>query len=85
MQKHEFIGKKLFVVTSKNKIEVGIDGVVMDETQNTFTIYSKKNIKKIMKNNITFRVDDSEIINGSSINLRPEDRIKKVKKNGKRN
>ena len=81
--KSEFIGKNIEVISEKQ--EIMFKGVVLDETQHSFRIATNKKIKTILKKNNKFKIQNSEIINGSDINMRPEDRIKKVKSNGKRN
>ena len=80
--KSEFIGKTMVVISSKDKQNVGIEFVVLDEGLNTFKVFDGDKTKTLMKNNITFKINNSESIDGSKIQLRPEDRIKKVKTNG---
>lgn len=75
----ELIGKKIKIIESKNKTNKGIKGKVIDETKNTITIDDKKFIKK----NITFEID-GKIIEGKDIMFRPEERIKKVKNERKK-
>ena len=71
----EFIGKKTMITKAANKHQQGINGKIIDETKNTFTI--RTNIKeiKIQKHGNTFEINN-EIINGDKITKRPEDRIK---------
>ena len=71
--KKEIIGKKIKVVDSKNKTLVGITGDVVDETKNTITLGNKK---KLLKSHVTLEIDD-EIIDGKTLQKKPEDRIKK--------
>ncbi len=79
--RHEFIGLRCEVVDSKNKCQVGIKGVVIDETRNTIVIRTKRGDKRIEKRGRVFRfwLDDGSVVdvNGDSIVARPEDRIKK--------
>jgi len=100
MKKHEeklrgeFIGLWLKIISSSNKNNVGIEGKVIDETKNTFTLQTKpteekerqiSGRKKIIKNQCSFEItfkDNSKIqFSGKKIALRPEDRIKRLKKN----
>ncbi len=81
--KSEFIGKNIEVISEKE--DMMFKGIVLDETQHSFKIANNNKIKTILKKNNKFKIQNSEIINGSDIEMRPEDRIKKVKPNGKRN
>ena len=71
--KGELIGSYVKVVDSKNKTLVGLEGKVIDETKNTITL---EDGKKIIKSHVIFEVD-GEIVEGKTIQKRPEDRIKK--------
>ena len=77
----EFIGLKSTVVKSLNNDSVGINGKIIDETRNTFTIL-QNNRKKVVVKDISifnFMMPDGTIIeiDGKTIIGRPEDRIKK--------
>ena len=76
MTVHELIGKKVEIIKSKNKSNIGLKGKITDETKNTITL---DNEKKLIKNNITMKID-GKILEGSDLVFRPEDRIKRVKK-----
>ncbi len=74
MIKKEFIGKRIKVIDAKNPSNIGIEGVVIDETKNTFVIENKK-LRKIIKQNVVIEVDGA-IIDGKKLAKRPEERIK---------
>lgn len=74
MIKNEFIGKRIKVIDAKNPYDVGIEGIVIDETKNTFVIENGKR-KKIIKQNIIIQVDGI-VIDGKKLTKRPEERIK---------
>ena len=75
--KETLIGKKITIVESGNKSLEGIQGRVVDETKNTITIIDEKNKeKKIIKNQVKIKVDET-IIDGKKITKRIEERIKK--------
>ena len=82
--KHELIGLKVEVEKSSNKSQIGIKGVVVNETKNTLIIKTKENEKRIQKKNATFvfKIPGHKVrVDGNRIVARPEDRIKlKVKK-----
>ncbi len=69
------IGKHAEVIDAKNKSLVGIKGKIIDETKNTITIETKKGAKKIIKNQVTIKVND-KVIEGKKIAKRMEDRLK---------
>ena len=71
--KKEIIGKKIKVVDSKNKSLVGLTGDVVEETKNTITFSNKK---KLLKSHVTLEIG-KEIVDGKSLQKKPEDRIKK--------
>ncbi len=60
----------------------GISGKVVDETRNTLSVRSSGAVKTVPKKGTVFRfsLDGVEyVVDGSDINHRPEDRIKKVR------
>ncbi|MEM5778518.1 MAG: ribonuclease P protein component 1 [Candidatus Aenigmatarchaeota archaeon] len=83
--RHELIGLNIEVFNSTNKFQVGIKGIVVDETKNTIIIESKNGLKKIQKKGAVFIFtipNGKKVkIKGEKILARPEERIKlKVKK-----
>ena len=83
--RHELIGLPVEVVVSTNKFQIGLIGMVIDETKNVLTIETAKGLKKIQKKGATFifKIPNGKRVkvNGNKIAVRPEDRIKlKVKK-----
>ncbi len=78
-EKSEFIGKKITITDSSNKELLELSGIVIDETKNTMTIKCDGKNKKLIKDEITFTINGKKII-GKSVSLRPEERIKRIKK-----
>lgn len=82
--RHELIGLKVEIIESTNKNNIGIKGIVINETKHMLTIKTKDNLKKIAKNTskFAFKLDGKTVnVNGNIIEKKPEDRIKlKVKK-----
>lgn len=83
--KHELIGLEVEIADSTNKFQVGLKGLVVDETKNTLAIETEKGMKKIQKKGSTliFKISSEKKVkvNGNKIAVRPEDRLKlKVKK-----
>ena len=78
--RHELIGLDVIVSESLNPLSIGIQGKVIDETQQTLTIQTKKGNKKILKRLSTFifNVKDEKVeVKGSVIAKRPWERISK--------
>lgn len=68
------------ILDSNNKNLIGMQGKIVDETKNMFTIKTNEGEKKLIKNNIKFEVITKEgimKIEGKKIVGRPEDRLKK--------
>ncbi len=78
--RHELIGLDVVVSASLNPLSVGIQGKVINETQQTLTINTKKGDKKILKrtSNFVFNIDDKKVeVKGSVIAKRPWERLSK--------
>ncbi len=79
--RHELIGTEGKVAQSTHKDYVGIQGKVVDETKNTFTILHEGKMKSIVKDAavFNFKLCDGTVveINGKLLVGRPEDRLKK--------
>ena len=77
----EFIGTFGEVIKSNHAGYVGLNGPVISETRNTFTISDHGTAKRIVKNLaiFNFKFSDGTIveIDGSLLVGRPEDRLKK--------
>ena len=78
--RHELIGLDVVVSESLNPLSIGIQGKVINETQQTITIQTKKGNKKILKrlSTFVFNVKDKKVeVKGSVIAKRPWERISK--------
>jgi len=76
----EWIGMEVEVVETPNSSEIGMKGVVMDETMNTLRIKTEKSLKTVAKKGRVFRVwykGECLRVKGDLIAFRPEERIKK--------
>lgn len=73
--KDVFIGKKLKIMKSPMKHQLGVEGLIVDESKNTFTILLDGEEKKVLKNNRVFLIDGT-LIEGEKIVKKPEERIK---------
>jgi len=78
--KHELIGLSIKVIDSKNKSDIGIEGIIIDETKNTLIIETASGKRKtLFKSNIVIEttINNKKVrIKGSSLLERPQDRIK---------
>lgn len=77
----EFIGRNIKIVESSY---IGLQGVslkVIDESKNMLTVRNGERTLRIAKDRIRFVLDDdSEIIDGRIIKMRPEERLKEIRK-----
>jgi len=78
---YEFIGLHAKVVGSSHSNYVGIEGRVVNETRNTFTILHENREKTVIKNAAVFNftLPDGTVleIDGKAVIGRPENRVKK--------
>ena len=70
-----FIGKEVLVKDSSNTSYVDVQGVIVDETKNTFILTVDGEKKTILKKDSTFLIE-GKVIDGNKITKRIEDRIK---------
>lgn len=77
----EFIGTSAKVAKSKSRACVNMQGKIVDETRNTFTILHQGERKRIIKEISTFhfKLCDGTVveIDGKLLVGKPEDRLKK--------
>jgi ribonuclease P protein subunit POP4 len=77
---HEWIGLKVKIAKSTDPNLQGLEGIVRDETMNTFTIETNGKLRQIQKQKTTFRAElaaENIDVEGSLLRFRPEDRVKK--------
>ncbi len=72
----ELIGSTITIVEATNKNLVGLRGNIVDETKETFRLSIANTIKTIFKRGIVFAFDDGRRLIGSTIAMRPHERIK---------
>jgi len=73
--KKPFIGKHLQVMRATNTTYTSIEGIVVDETKQTFVIEQDGIQKRVFKKGTLFQINGVEI-EGDTITKRVEDRIK---------
>lgn len=77
---HEWIGLHITITKATDTAQQGLDGIVRDETMNTFTIETKEKLVQIQKQGTIFRADlptEKVEVDASHLRFRPEDRVKK--------
>ena len=77
--RHELIGLNVTVLKAD---AVELQGLVTDETMNTFEITSQSKARIVPKQGRSFRFDldgENVTLEGEKIRFRPEDRTKKVR------
>ena len=78
---HEFVGLKVTVSGSPDPTKIGVNGIVRDETKNMLTIQVQDRFLLVPKNGSKFTfylpAGDRVVLDGSNIQFRPEDRIKR--------
>lgn len=79
--RYEFIGSGAEITRSSHGGYVGLGGIVVGETKNTFTLISEGQTKSVIKDQavFNFKFGDGTVaeIDGRLLVGRPEDRIKK--------
>lgn len=78
-----FIGTNIKITKSLRKSLIGFEGKVIDETKYTFDVKTLNGVKRLIKNQIIFMVNNNEenIVDGKEITKRPEERLKTRIKN----
>jgi ribonuclease P protein subunit POP4 len=77
---HEWIGLHITIIKAADPRQQGLDGVVRDETMNTFTLETRGKLLQIQKQGTIFSAnlpDDKVEVDASQTRFRPEDRVKK--------
>jgi ribonuclease P protein subunit POP4 len=81
LARHELIGLRVHVDSNTDPGLVGIEGLVVDETRNTFLLETKRKIVRIAKSNasLIFTLPDGRRarVQGSILISQPENRISK--------
>ena len=70
-----WLSRNLTVVDSLDPPLVGLTGTVLEETRRTIRVLTDSGRVRLAKIVITFRIASGELIEGSSVTQRPEDRI----------
>lgn len=71
------LGKQVEVKQSSNRYEVGIKGLVIEDTRNTIKVRTENGVKTLIKNNIILIVNNKEI-NCNLLIGKEEERIKRM-------
>jgi RNase P/RNase MRP subunit p29 len=77
---HEWIGLHIAIIKAADPAQKGLEGILRDETMNTFTLETRGKLLQIQKQGTVFRADipgDKVEVDASHLRFRPEDRVKK--------
>jgi ribonuclease P protein subunit POP4 len=77
---HEWIGLKVKITKSTDPTLQGLEGIVRDETMNTFTLETNGKLRQVQKQKTIFRAElstEKVEVDGALLRFRPEDRVKK--------
>lgn len=83
IHKHELLGLHARIISSTDKGCIGLKGRIIDETKNTFKMECSGQEKILPKKGtvLALKIGDDEVnIDASKLKYRPEDRIKKSRK-----
>ena len=81
--KGEYIGRTLEVSFNNTYVDKQIEGLVVDETKNTFKLLTINGMKTFLKKNIILKdkyTDESYKVEGKVLIGKPEERLKKKKR-----
>lgn len=74
--KLQMIGKRITVADSRHPLDVGKSGTVVDETRHTLIISTTKGNKRMMKENLIIKDEDTgKLIDGKKLSGRIEERL----------
>ncbi len=80
---YDFVGNRAAVISSTNRCDLGLSGLIVDETKNTIHLRDEKGLKVIPKQGRIFRVafpGSTVDIYGDAIRFRPEERLKQYRR-----
>ncbi len=71
------LGKQVEVIQSSNRYEVGLRGIVIDDTKNSIKLRTENGVKILLKKNITLMINEKKI-DGNLLIGKEEERIKRM-------
>ncbi len=73
------MGKIATITSATNPALVGLHGIIVMETKNSFVLKTEQSIKRVLKAHVKHITFDQEglTVHGDNLHGRPEDRIKK--------
>ncbi|HOM95899.1 MAG: ribonuclease P protein subunit [Candidatus Methanofastidiosa archaeon] len=71
------LGKTVEVIQSSNRYEVGIKGIVIEDTKNTIKLRVEKEVKILIKKNIILMINNKKV-DGNLLIGKEEERIKRM-------
>ncbi len=71
------LGNQVEVIQSSNRYDVGIKGLVIEDTKNTIKLRTENGIRILIKNNVILMINGKKI-NGNLLIGKEEERIKRM-------
>ena len=71
------LGKLVEVIQSSNRSEVGLKGIIIEDTKNTIKLRTEKGVKVLVKKNVILMINNKKIDCNSLIG-KEEERIKRM-------
>lgn len=79
---HNLVGLNVEVNRSTDPTQIGVKGIVIEETKNMLIILTSGKVKKIPKRNCTFTffIPNPVVIEGEKIAYSPAERLKRMRR-----
>ncbi len=77
----DIIGENIEIEDASDKRNVGIKGIVVNETKNTITL--RNNANRMIQKRYTVIKINGKLVKMDDILFRPEEKIKKIRRRGK--
>lgn len=71
------LGNQVEILQSSNRYEVGLIGIVIEDTKNSIKLRTENGVKILLKKNITLMINDKKI-DGNLLIGKEEERIKRM-------
>jgi len=71
------LGNQVEIIQSSNRYEVGLIGIVIEDTKNSIKLRTENGVKILLKKNITLMINDKKI-DGNLLIGKEEERIKRM-------
>ncbi|MCQ5362291.1 MAG: ribonuclease P protein subunit [Candidatus Methanomethylicia archaeon] len=82
---HDLVGLPAKVEFSSDPTQIGLEGMVVDETKNMLVLFTSRGCKKVSKRNslFTFYIPQPVSVDGTKIAYHPAERLKRIQRRKK--